>query len=123
MAIAAGHLAGQHGMAVGHRELGLLVEMALEAGFRGFFGIDDGARTAAGGDVLAAGAVAGLTAHVLGIAALGLELGMIRSDEVAGDFFMALGTGVGADEFRARNAGRGHHGAGGGAAGDQDDSE
>ena len=38
--------------------------MALEAGFRGFLGIDDGARAAAGFDVLAARAVAGFATHV-----------------------------------------------------------
>ena len=103
VAIAAAHLAGQHGMAVGQAELGLLVQMALEAGFCGFLGIDDGSLAAAGGDVLAAGAVAGFATHVDGILALGLEFRVVRRAEVADEFFMAGGAFLGADEGRSRD--------------------
>lgn len=123
MAIATGHFAREHGMAVWQGELGLLVEMALETGFGRLVGIDDGAWAAAGFDVLAARAVAGFAAHVDGILALGLELGVIRGLEVADEFFMALGAGIGADEGGAGDGGWGHHGAGSGRAGHEDDGK
>ncbi len=123
MAIAAGHLAGEHGMAVGHGELGLLVEMALEAGVGRTLRIDDGARAAAGFDVFGAGAVTGLAADVFGILALGLEPGVICGLEVADELFMALGAGFGADEGGTGDGGWGHHGAGSGRARHEDDGK
>jgi len=102
MTITAAHFAGEHWVAIGHREIGFLIKVALEAGFRGFLGIDNGSRAAAGGDVLAAGAVAGFAADVLRIGTLGLKFGVIRGAEVAGDFFMALRAGIGADKGGTR---------------------
>ena len=119
MAVTAGHLAGEHGVTVGQHELCLFIEVALEAGLRGFLGIDDGARAAAGFDVFAARAVAGFATHIDGVITLGLELRMISRAEVADEFLMAGGTFLGADESGARDAGRSHHRAARGAAGYQ----
>jgi len=118
--LGAAHLAGEHWVAVGHHELGFLIEVALEAGFRGFLRIDDGSRSAACGDVLAAGAVAGFAADVLGIGALGLELGVIRGAEVAGDLFMALRAGVGTDKGGTRNSWGSDNGLASGSTGNHD---
>ena len=122
MAIAAAHLASEHRMAVGHRELSLLVEMALEAGFWRFLGVDDGASAAAGFHVLAAWAVAGFATHVLGVFTFDLEFGVVRSAEVLGDIFMAGGAGIRANESGTGDAGRSHHDPRGGA-GHQDNGE
>lgn len=122
MAIAAGHLAGEHRMAVGQHELCFFIDVALEAGLRGFFGIDDGARASAGRDVFAARAVAGFAAHINGVLALGLEFRMVGGAEIANEFLMAGGAFLGAHEGGARDAGRGHHRATRGAAGNQDQS-
>lgn len=119
MAIAAGHLAGKHGVTVGQHELGFFVEVALEAGFRGFFGIGDGASAAAGFFVFAARAVAGFAAHIDGVRALRLEFGMVGGAEIAADFFVAIGAFFRADEGGTWDGVRwDHHGARG-RAGDQ----
>ena len=86
--VGAGHLAGEDGMAERHAELGFLVEMALEAGFRGFSWIDDGTLAAARFDVQAARSVAGFAAHVDGIGSLGLEFRVISGFEIRADLVM-----------------------------------
>ena len=57
MAIYAGNLACEHGVSVGETEFAALLEMAGEAGFRRFAGIDNGALGATALDVRAARAV------------------------------------------------------------------
>lgn len=102
-------------MGVGQAELGLLVQMALEAGFRRFAGIDDEAFATTGFHVLAAGTVAAFATHIHGVLALGLELGVICGAEVANKFFMAGGAFLGAHEGGTGDAWRGQHRAVGGA--------
>ncbi|MEN9975630.1 MAG: hypothetical protein RLZZ282_1636 [Verrucomicrobiota bacterium] len=123
MAVTAGHLAGEHGVAVGQHELGFFVEVALEAGFRGFFGIDDGASAAAGFFVFAARAVAGFAAHIDGVSALRLEFGMVGGAEIAADFFVAIGAFFRADEGGPRDGVWGDHHGAGGRAGDENQRE
>ncbi len=120
MAIRAGHLAVQHLVGVGQAELGFFVQVALEAGFRGFIGIHDRARAAAGFNVFAAWAVAGFAAHIDGVGSLGLKFGMICGFEVTDGFLVALGAFFRSDEGGPGDARRSHHRAAGRGAGNQD---
>jgi len=94
VAIRAAHLAAQHRVAVGQAKLSLLVQVALEAGFRGFLGINDRTRSTTSRYVLAAGTVTGFAANILGIFALGLKSAVIRRAEVTNQIFMALCAGA-----------------------------
>jgi len=120
MAIRAGHPALEHRVSEGQAELGLLVQVALEAGFRRLVGIDNRSRAAAGLDVLAARAVTGLAAHVHRVRPLGLKPGVVGGLEVADDLLMAGRALFGADEGGPRDTGWCHHGAATCGAGDQD---
>jgi len=120
MAIRAGHLAVQHLVGERHAELRLGIQVTLEAGFRGFVGIHDRARTAAGFDVFATWAVAGFAAHIDGVLALGLKFGVICGFEVTDGFFVALGAFFRSDEGGSWDTRWGHHRAAGRSAGNQD---
>ena len=120
VAITAAHLAAEHRVTIGQHELRLFIQVALEAGFRGFLGIDDGASAAAGFLVFAARAMAGFAAHIDGVFTLGLKLGMICRAEIATNLFVTRRALTRADEGGTRNAGRGHHCASGSTAGNQD---
>lgn len=122
MTIRAGHLAVQHLVGEWQAELGFGVEVALEASVRRFIGIQDGAGSAAGLDVLAARAVAGFAAHIDGVLALGLELGVVSGLEVAHEFLVALGALLSTHKGRAGDTRWSHHGTPGGSAGYQDQS-
>lgn len=99
------HAAFQHRMMKLQIELGLLVEMALETGFRFRFWINDElAATAASIHVQAAGTVTGFAAAGTGhaVAFTGeFEPGMRRELEVFDDFFVAGGALIRADKLRA----------------------
>ncbi len=124
VAVTAAHLAGKHRMTIGQHELGLFIEVALEAGIRGFFRVDDGTCAAASLDVFAARAVTGFAAHIDGVFPLGLELRVIGRAEVTDELFMAGRTFLGAHEGGTRNGvGRGHHRATRGAAGNQNQGQ
>lgn len=121
VAVGAGHLPIEHRVSVRQHEVGLLVEVALEAGGRVPMGIDDRASRSAGFDVLAAGTVAGLATHVRCLVALGLEAGVICGPEVAGDLVVTLITAIRAQEGGAGDKRGRHHRAAGGGAGDEDE--
>ncbi|MCU0752910.1 MAG: hypothetical protein MUC40_07810 [Akkermansiaceae bacterium] len=120
MAIGAGHLAIEHLVAVGQHELGLGIEVTLEAGFRRLVRIDDGAKGPSGLDMFAARAVAGLATHVDGVLALGLESGVIGGFEIAHDLLVALGAFLGAHKLGPGNTHGCHDGATARGAGNQD---
>jgi hypothetical protein len=74
--------------------------MALETDVRKFLWIDDRACGATGLFVLAARTVAGLTTHLRGILAFGLEQRVAGGVEIKGDLLVALGEAFLTDEFR-----------------------
>lgn len=122
MAIAAGHLPGQNGVAVREHELGLLVHVALEAGPRIFVWVDDRAGGTTRLHVLAAWTVAGFAAHVRRVLAFGHQLGVVRRLEVPGDLVVTLVTTFGTKEGCSGNERRGHHRPASRGAGDQDEA-
>ncbi len=90
MTVGAGDLAFFQRMVIRKAELATLLQMALEAGFRIFLGINDCVMRAAGLIVNAAGAVTGLTAHIESVAALGKHSRVVSGLEVFGNFLVAL---------------------------------
>ena len=119
MALDAIHLAFDDGMMLREVELRVRFEMALEAGLGIAAGIDDEfIVTAPGGDMLAAGAVAGFATLFTGEAGLFEVQTRVRTGrESAGNVGMAIGTNAVADEGGAFNRRRGHDGAVEGGAG------
>lgn len=121
MALGAGHLARENRVTEGQAELGLGIEVALEAGFRRFARVDDGACGPARLLMLAARAMAGFTSHVHGIFPFGLEFGVICCAEIPDNLLMALGATFSSDETGPRDADRCHHGPRGGSTGNENE--
>ena len=88
MAIAAAHLAFQHGMVMRQCERRANIQVALETGVRRLSGIDDRARPAAGFHVQTAGSVARLAANVLCVLAFCLQPGVSGGSKIAYDLFV-----------------------------------
>lgn len=108
----AGHSSFLDGMVEGEAELGLLVDVTLEAGFGVLAGIDDEpAPAAAGVDVEAAGAVAtfaALPGHALLVAG-DLDASVLGEFEILNGLFMAGPAGVHADVLGTGDHGWRHH--------------
>ena len=121
VAVGAAHLAVQHLVSVGQAELRAFVEMALEARLGRFTRIDNRAGGATGGDVQAAGAVAGFAAGVTDLWVREREARMAGRGKVIGLVGVAVGARFRANEFRAGNLRRCKHRAVGGDTPDQDD--
>lgn len=117
MAGAAAEASVGDAMAMGQAELGAQVGVALEAGFGVAIGVDEGAGGAAGFDVGTGGSVAGFAADIDFQGALGDEAGVGGGSEMAGDAFVALFAGIGADVGGAGELVRQDDGASGPAAG------
>lgn len=90
VAICAAYLAFQYWMMVRQIELSLLVEVALEASFRGFLRVYDGVGGAATLIVDAAGTVAALAAHFPGVFTARDQSGVVRRFEGAYNFLVAI---------------------------------
>lgn len=84
-------------------------------------GIHNRVGAAAACDVQTAGAMTGFAADVLGVVTGCLEPGVGGSGKVAGDFLVTGGALIGADKFRAGNAGRRQNRAGGRATRKEND--
>jgi hypothetical protein len=114
MALDAVHLAFHNGVMLREVELRMRFEVAREAGFGVAAGIDDEfVVTAAGGDVFAAGTVAGFATLFTGEAGLFEMQARVRAGrEGAGDGGMAIGANAVADERGAFDGGRSHDSAG-----------
>lgn len=123
MAIATAHLAIQHWVSVGQAELSLLVQVALEAGFRSLFWIDDGACTTTGLNVLASWSVAGFATHVGSVLTLGLKLGMIGRLEIPHRLLMTRCAFLGADKLSTGNRWRSHQRPACARTGNEDDRQ
>lgn len=89
VAVAATHLASHYRVAEGQVEFALLVEVALEAGFRRCAWIDDRACTPAGFHVDRGRTVAGLATN-LAFDARSAELGMRGVMKLGGHFIVTL---------------------------------
>lgn len=114
VALNAVHLAFDDGVMLREIELRVRLEVALEAGFGIATGIDDEfVVTAAGGDVLAAGTVAGFATLFTGEPGLfQVQARMWAGREGAGDAGMAIGANAVADERGTLDGWRSHDGAG-----------
>lgn len=120
VALDAVHLAFDDGMMMRQAEFGVRANMAAEAGFGGFAGIDDElvAALPAGLDVLAGGAVAGLATVLGGFTGRADEdTGMRAGGKLLCDGRMAVGTGLVAGKGRAFDVQRLDHRARDGGAG------
>ena len=124
MALHAVHLAFNHGMMLGQTELRLRLQMALETGARVLSGIhNEFAASAAGLDVLAAGAVTGLTPGLADhLSGLNMDTRMRTGRKHAGDIGVTIIAGAIADEGGAGNLRRRHNGARDRGAGVQEQS-
>jgi hypothetical protein len=123
MTISAVHFAFEDGMMVRQIELAPLVQMAVEAGFRGFPRIDYRGTRSPRLVMDAARAMARFTAHVEGVGAGRSEFGVRRSGEVTRNILVALSAALRADELGAWDCGRRDDGAGNGRAGDKNYSD
>jgi hypothetical protein len=103
MTITAAYFSFQNRMMIWKVELSTLIQMALEAYFRRFFGIDDSVRSSAALVMNAARTVTRLTTNVLGIFAEGLQTGVCGGMEIPRRIGMALLATFGTDEFGARD--------------------
>jgi len=121
--IAAAHFAFQHRMMMRQLELCAHFQVTLETSFRRLPRINDRVRRSAALNVQTAWPMARLAAHVLCVFAFRHQTRVRRSSEVAHDFLVASLTFLGANELRARYAGRRQNCSAGGAAGKQNDGQ
>jgi hypothetical protein len=108
VALDAIHHAFDHGVMLRQAELGVDIEVALEAGARVFTGIhDELAPTATDTDVLTGGAMAGFAAVDRSELDIVFRETSVRAQrEGAGDIRVAIGAGGVADVMRTRDLGR-----------------
>ena len=103
MAVAATHLSVCYGVGVRQAETALHLQMAVEAHFCRFLGVNNRVSRAAALDMQAAGAMATLAADVLRVHPMRLQPSMRRGREMLIDVSVAFRAGRRTDKLSAGN--------------------